>query len=73
MMPQSVKLGMLKLTSSILEEIKEGNKLYLGLINRSVLIYQGKEVRFIVDKSGIMKLRDKVYVPSFPKLKKRII
>lgn len=42
MTPQSVKLGMLKLTSSVLDEIKEGQKLELGLTDRLVLINQGK-------------------------------
>lgn len=40
--PISVKLGVLKLTSNVLEEIKEGQKSYLGLIDRLVLINQGK-------------------------------
>ena len=40
--PNSVKLGMLKLTSGILEEIREGRKINLGLIYRLVLINQGK-------------------------------
>lgn len=33
MTPRSVKLGMLKLTSSILEDIKEGQKLDFGLVD----------------------------------------
>lgn len=37
-----MKLGMLKLTNGILEEIKEGQKSYLGLIDQLVLTNQGK-------------------------------
>lgn len=40
--PNSVKLYMLKLTDGILEEIIEGHKINLGLIDRLMLINQGK-------------------------------
>lgn len=40
--PVSVKLEMLKFTSNVLEEVKEGQKLDFGLINRLMLINQGK-------------------------------
>lgn len=47
---------MLKLTSSVLEEIKVGHKLDLGPIDRLVLINQGKEVDFRVDENGVMRI-----------------
>jgi len=37
-----VKLGMLKLTSNILEKIKEGKKVDMELVDRLVLVNQGK-------------------------------
>jgi len=37
-----VKLGMLKLTSNILEEIKNGQKEDLELVDRVMLVNQGK-------------------------------
>lgn len=46
MTPNNVKLGMLKLTSGILEEIREGQKVNLELIDWLMLINQGKEVDF---------------------------
>lgn len=49
MTPNSVKLVMLKLTSGILEDIVEGQKVYLGLIDRLVWINQGKGVDFRID------------------------
>lgn len=52
---KSVKLGMLKLTSSVLEEIKEGQKLDLGMIDRLMLINQGKEVDLKVYEDEIMR------------------
>jgi len=49
MTPESVKLGMLKLTSNILEEIKKGQKDDLELVDRVVLVNQGKGVDFKLD------------------------
>jgi len=73
MMPESVKLGMLKLTSSILEEIKKGQKKDLELVDRVVLVNQGKGVDFRLDQNGVLMFRDRVCVPDVPKLKKRIL
>lgn len=39
--PNNMKLGMLKLTSGILEEIREGQKSDLGLVDHLTLINQG--------------------------------
>lgn len=44
MNPNSVKLGMLELTSGILKEIREGQKVDLGLIDWIVLINQVRGV-----------------------------
>jgi len=41
---ESVNLGMLKLTSNILEEIKNGQKEELKLVDQVVLVNQGKGV-----------------------------
>ena len=71
--PQSVMLDILKQTSSVLKEIKEGQKLDLGFIDQSLLFNRGKEVDFRVDENGVMIFRDKVCVPQFPKLKKRTL
>lgn len=72
-MPDNVKLGMLRLTKNILEDIKEGQKLDLVLINCLVLINHVKEMDFIMDENEIMKFRDRACVPDFPELKKRIL
>lgn len=71
--PKSVKLGMLKLTSNVLEEIKEGQNLDLHLIDLLVLINQGKKVDFKVGDNGIMKFQDWVCVSDILELKKRIL
>jgi hypothetical protein len=68
-----VKLGMLKLTSGILDEIREGHKSDLGLVDRLTLINQGKGGDFRIDENGIMRCRDRVCVPDVMDLKKRIL
>lgn len=44
-----MKLGMSKLTSGIFEEIREGQKLDLGLTDSLLLINQGNKNDFRVD------------------------
>lgn len=44
--PNSMKLGMLKLASSILDEIREGQKIDLGLIDQLVLINRDEDGHF---------------------------
>ena len=68
-----VKLGMLKLTSGILDEIKEGQKSDLGLVDRLTLINQGKGGDFQIDENGIMRCHDRVCVPDVMDLKRRIL
>lgn len=43
------------------------------MIDRSVLINQGKEVNFRIDKNGVLRFRDRVCIPNFPELKRRIL
>lgn len=62
---------MMKLTSNVLKEIKEGKKLDLGLISCLALINHGKKVDFKVDKNEIMKFQDRFYVSDIPELKQR--
>ncbi|XP_050878817.1 uncharacterized protein LOC127082630 [Lathyrus oleraceus] len=50
-----VKLGMLKLTSGILDEIREGQKSDLVLVDRLTMINQGKDGDFRIDENGIMR------------------
>lgn len=69
----NVKLGILKLTSGILEDIIEGLKVELGLIHWFVLINGCKEVDFRIDENGAMRLCDRVCVPYVQELKKIIL
>ena len=69
----SVKLGMLKLTSGIIEENCEGQKYDLKLVNQLALIKQGKGDKFRIDESGVIRFGDRVCVPDVPELKKSIL
>ncbi|XP_050908927.1 uncharacterized protein LOC127122669 [Lathyrus oleraceus] len=71
--PNSVKLGMLKLTSGILEEIRESQKSDLSLVDCLTLINQGNGGDFRVDENGVMRFRDRVCVPDVPNIKKSIL
>jgi len=71
--PGIVKLGMLKLTSNILEEIKVGQKEDLELVDRMVLVKQGKGVDFRLDQNGVLMFRDRGCVSDVPELKKHIL
>lgn len=50
------------MTSGILEKIREGQKIDLGLIDRLVLINQGKGGEFMMDENNVLRFRDRVYV-----------
>ncbi|KAI5381318.1 hypothetical protein KIW84_UN0831 [Lathyrus oleraceus] len=52
----SVKLGMLKLTSNILDEIREGQKSDMLLVDKLTLVNQGQGGEFRVDENGVLKL-----------------
>jgi len=60
--PDGVRLGMLKQTSNILEEIKNGQKEDLELVDRVVLVNQGKGGDFRLDENGVLMFRDRVCV-----------
>ena len=64
---------MLKLTSNILEEIKNGQKEDLELVDRVVLVNQGKGGDFRLGENGVLMFRDRVCVPDVAELKKRIL
>src|ERR1051325_5066478 len=68
-----VKLGMLKLTSNILDEIQEGQKSNLVLVDKLTLINQDRGGDFWIDENGIMRCRDRVCIPYVEDLKKRIL
>jgi hypothetical protein len=71
--PSCVKLGMLKLTCGIIDEIREGQKSDLKLVDVMTLINQGKGGDFRIDENGIMRCRDRGCVSDVADLRKRIL
>ena len=64
---------MLKLPSNILEAIKNSQNEDLELVDRVVLVNQGKGVDFRLDENGVLMFRDRVCVPDVLELKKQIL
>jgi hypothetical protein len=71
--PNNVKLGMLKLENGILEEIGEGQRSDLSLIDCLTLIDQGNGCDFRVDENGVMMFRDRVCVSDVPEFNRSIL
>jgi len=53
-----------------LEEIKEGQKMDVELMDHMVLVNQGKWADFRWDENGVLMLRDRVCVLDVPEFKK---
>ncbi|MCI35659.1 hypothetical protein A2U01_0056880, partial [Trifolium medium] len=71
--PKSVRLGMLKLTNPFLEEVRECQKRDQKLMEKLVLVREGKENDFGVNENGVVRYRGRVCVPEVPELKKMIL
>ena len=71
--PDSVKLGMLKLTSGIIEEIREDRNYDLKLVDQLTLTNQGDGGEFKVDDNGVMRFINRVCVLDIPELKRSIL
>jgi hypothetical protein len=67
--PNSLKLGMLKVTNNVLEEIKEGQRTDPELVKQQELINQGRGVDFKVNEDGIMRINNMICVPYILGLK----
>ncbi|XP_050914664.1 uncharacterized protein LOC127129552 [Lathyrus oleraceus] len=68
-----MKLGMLKLMSGILEEIGEGQRSDLSLIDCLALIDQSNGCDFRVDENGVMMFRDRIYISDVPEATRSIL
>lgn len=66
--PNTIKLGIVKGISCILETMKEVTKIYWRLIDHLVLINRGKEGDFVM-----MRICDRVCVPNAQEHNKNIL
>ncbi|MCI75009.1 hypothetical protein A2U01_0096275, partial [Trifolium medium] len=64
---------MLKLTNPFLEDIKECQKTDKRLMEKLVVINEGKETNIKIDENGVMRFRGRVCVPDVPELKRMIM
>ncbi|MCH88535.1 hypothetical protein A2U01_0009425, partial [Trifolium medium] len=71
--PRSVRLGMLKLTNPFLDKVKECQRTDKKLMEKLVLINEGKEIDFGIDENGVIRYHGRVCVPDVPELKKMIM
>lgn len=69
----SVRLGMLKPTSDFLRDIKEIQKMDVNSVDHLSSVNHNGDDDFRFDKNGILKSRDKVYVPDVPELERMIL
>ncbi|XP_073222428.1 uncharacterized protein [Cicer arietinum] len=71
--PKSIKLGMLKVTSGLLEEIEKSQKLDLYLLDKLQSIDQGREPDFKIGVDGILRFKERICVPDVEELRKMIL
>ena len=69
----SIKLGMLRVTSELLSEIREGQKFDPFLSAQLKSIVAGRESSFRVGPDGVLRFQDRVCVPGVPKLRRAIL
>lgn len=69
----SVRLGMLKLTSNFLHHIIESQNLDVGFIDRFSLVEHNVDEDFKVNENGILKFRNRVCMPDVSELKRMIL
>ena len=65
-----MRLGSLRITSELLGEIREGQKFDPLQKTQLKAIVSGKDSSLNVGSNGVLRLRDRIYVPNVPKLRK---
>ena len=71
--PNSICLGMLKISSEFLEEIKRAQERDQFLQEKLIAKVEAKESEFHKDSNGIIKFRDKICIPIKEELRKLIM
>lgn len=69
----SVMLGMLKVTSDFLTEIRENQMLDLKLVNTMLAMDSDENRDFEVDDIGVLRFRGRICIPDDPNLKNMIL
>jgi len=71
--PNSMRLGVLRITNELLGDIKEGQKTDPFLRTQLKAIELGRDSSFNVGSDGVLRLQDRICVPNVPKLRKMIL
>ncbi|RZC29489.1 Transposon Ty3-G Gag-Pol polyprotein [Glycine soja] len=71
--PNSVRLGTLRITSELLRDIREGQKIDPFLRTQLEAIESGRDSSFNVGPDGVLRLQDRICVPNVPELRKMIL
>ena len=71
--PNSMRLRTLRITSELLGDIKEGQKIDHFLRTQLEAIKSGRDNSFNVGLDGVLRLQDRICVPNVPELRKIIL
>lgn len=71
--PQSVKLGMLKISNDFLHHIRENQKLDAMLVDVMTNLSKSENVNFKVDKQGFLRFHDRICILDNEELKRVIL
>jgi hypothetical protein len=69
----SVKLGMLKINSEFLNNIKEAQKVDVKLVDLMVENNQAEDSDFKVDDQGVLRFRGRICIPDDTEMRKMIL
>ncbi|XP_020207867.1 uncharacterized protein LOC109792831 [Cajanus cajan] len=70
---KSIKLGALRVTNSLIDEIREGQKIDPFLLSQVEKLNQGVESEFRFGVDGMLRFKDRLCIPSVPELKRAIL
>nr|KYP37777.1 Transposon Ty3-I Gag-Pol polyprotein [Cajanus cajan] len=70
---KSIKLGALRVTNSLIDEIREGQKMDPFLLSRVEKLNQGVKSEFRIGVDGVLRFKDRLCIPSVPELKRAIL
>nr|KYP33904.1 Retrovirus-related Pol polyprotein from transposon 17.6 [Cajanus cajan] len=71
--PKSIRLGALRVTNSLIDEIREGQKVDPFLLSQVGRLNQGVESEFRVGVDGVLRFKDRLCIPSVLELKRAIL
>lgn len=70
---KSIKLGVLRVINSLIDEIKEGQKVDPFLLSQVEKLNQGVESEFRFEMDRVMRFKDRLCIPSVSELKGAIL